>query len=470
MHCIWLAEAFFSRARLTAFVAQIFLLVLCVRRDSCGAFALFGVAGFAFCLIFGFDLTYLNWLRFKTAILIFCIKAARSARFQTKDATMMDKRNFFKNLGLISAAGATAGLAASASAAPKNSPLAGRAVFNVLDFGAKGDGKTSDTAAIQKALDAAGEAKGTAYFPSGAYLCSGLKARANSALAAEPQWGCRGVAGAVLRLENPSADSLLDITGAFGVRVYGLCFQGAASGSASAIFLNNASGLGSQEDCASVENCKITGFRGDAVRLLNARLFALRGNLFAGNAGAGAALAGRGGLVSGNRFSANAGGGFVCRDSGSEVVFSLNRVDSNGRYGLEVADGCDWNITGNSFNRNLGPGLSMRAVSNSAVVSNVFRANGRTDSKDRPQEASCHALMTGCRGVAFASNSAMAGRGASGKGPYSPLFGIVARDCSFCALTSNAFFNGFTAEMLRNIGGCDREFSVSGNVQCPLAL
>lgn len=409
-------------------------------------------------------------MRFKTAILTFCIKTARSARFQTKNAAIMDKRNFLKNLGLISAAGATAALPASASAAPKDSPLAGRAVFNVLDFGAKGNGKTSDTAAIQKALDAAGEAKGAAYFPSGTYLCSGLKARANSMLFAEPQWGYRGVAGAVLRLENPAADSLLDITGAFGARVCGLCFQGAASGSASAIFLNNASGFGPQEDCATVENCKITGFQGDAVRLLNARLFVLRGNLFADNAGAGAALTGRDGLVLGNRFSANAGGGFVCRDSGSEVVFSANRVDSNGRYGLELAEGVAWNITGNSFDRNLGPGLTMRAVSNSTVVSNVFRANGKVDSKDRPQEASCHVLMTGCRGVAFSSNSAMAGRDASGKGPYSPLFGIVARDCSFCALTSNAFFNGFTAEMLRNIGGCDREFSVSGNVQCPLAL
>jgi polygalacturonase len=44
------------------------------------------------------------------------------------------------------------------------------ATFNVRDFGATGDGKTFDTAAIQKALDAGGGAGGTVEFPAGTYL------------------------------------------------------------------------------------------------------------------------------------------------------------------------------------------------------------------------------------------------------------------------------------------------------------
>jgi len=49
------------------------------------------------------------------------------------------------------------------------------ATFNVRDFGATGDGKTFDTAAVQKALDAGGVAGGTVEFPAGTYLSQPLK-------------------------------------------------------------------------------------------------------------------------------------------------------------------------------------------------------------------------------------------------------------------------------------------------------
>ena len=39
-------------------------------------------------------------------------------------------------------------------------------IFSVLDFGAKGDGKTKDTVAIQNTLNAAAGKGGTVYFPS----------------------------------------------------------------------------------------------------------------------------------------------------------------------------------------------------------------------------------------------------------------------------------------------------------------
>src|SRR5436309_4297394 len=56
--------------------------------------------------------------------------------------------------------------------------FAASAVVNVQDFGAKGDGKTLDTAAIQKALDQGG----TVRVPAGTYLCGPLTLRTKTTL------------------------------------------------------------------------------------------------------------------------------------------------------------------------------------------------------------------------------------------------------------------------------------------------
>src|SRR5207247_8738347 len=54
-------------------------------------------------------------------------------------------------------------------------------VLSVRDFGAKGDGTTDDTAALQRALDAATEAGGgTVHAPRGNYLFAGHLNVANS--------------------------------------------------------------------------------------------------------------------------------------------------------------------------------------------------------------------------------------------------------------------------------------------------
>ena len=46
--------------------------------------------------------------------------------------------------------------------------------YSVRDYGAKGDGKTDDTAAFQKALDTAGQAGGgVVYAPRGNYFFAG---------------------------------------------------------------------------------------------------------------------------------------------------------------------------------------------------------------------------------------------------------------------------------------------------------
>jgi hypothetical protein len=58
-------------------------------------------------------------------------------------------------------------------------------VYNVKNFGAKGDGTTDDTTAVQKTLNAVSKVKGTVYFPKGTYLINAtqsLTVKANTKL------------------------------------------------------------------------------------------------------------------------------------------------------------------------------------------------------------------------------------------------------------------------------------------------
>jgi polygalacturonase len=71
----------------------------------------------------------------------------------------------------------------SASPRPSLSFAAEESAFNVKKFGATGDGKTLDTRAINKAIDAAAATGGgTVYFPAGNYLSVSIHLKSNIAL------------------------------------------------------------------------------------------------------------------------------------------------------------------------------------------------------------------------------------------------------------------------------------------------
>lgn len=51
-------------------------------------------------------------------------------------------------------------------------PQAEKSIYDVYDFGAKGDGKTNDQKAIQKAIDTCGKTGGTVLLKNGIFLKS----------------------------------------------------------------------------------------------------------------------------------------------------------------------------------------------------------------------------------------------------------------------------------------------------------
>jgi len=84
--------------------------------------------------------------------------------------TMSARRNLLKGIGSLAAFAMFAEPTASAQPQPADRP----GVLNVRDFGAKGDGKSDDTQAFQKAIDTAHAMSGNIVFvPRGDYLIVG---------------------------------------------------------------------------------------------------------------------------------------------------------------------------------------------------------------------------------------------------------------------------------------------------------
>jgi len=96
----------------------------------------------------------------------------------------MIRRDFLRNgsSGLVAACLADAPLAAQGTARGEQGSR-----FEVIQFGAKGDGKTIDTPAVNRAIDAASAAGGgTVVFPAGTYACYSIRLKSHITLLLEP--------------------------------------------------------------------------------------------------------------------------------------------------------------------------------------------------------------------------------------------------------------------------------------------
>ena len=380
-----------------------------------------------------------------------------------------NKRDFLLGttvLGVSGLAGAFSAGAAERGSAGTSS------VFNVLDFGAKGDGKAADSEGIQKALDAAGSVSGTVYFPPGRYRCHDLKVHPHTTVLAEPQWGYRGDAGAMLLLDSDEAECLLNITGAFGVHLRGLFLQGqrGAKKAIHGVFLNNPEKYSSQEDSIVIDDCKIEGFSGHGVHLLRVWLFIIRHSIMQGNQGCGVQITGWDGFVTDNQFSGNGSHGFGCDSVGATVMFTANRVEWNQGYGLSLLGGDAWNVTGNCFDRNWGAGVCALKMRTTTITGNVFRRCGK-DSRLLPEgERSCQVRLEECSGLTFVANVCAAGRDDGGKGEYTPQFGFLVRKLSHCVISSNTLFRGYLKEIAADLGDHGPEYLFANNVGSPIGV
>lgn len=359
------------------------------------------------------------------------------------------------------------------------------AVFNVSEFGAKGDGTAADSAAVQRALDAAAKCSGTVWFPAGTYRVHDLKVASGVMLKGDPKWIYRSdLAGAVLQLDSAEAKCCIDISQAFGVRIVGLLLNGdipmtgrmaerqeddwgLPAHRVHGILMDHGNRMSPYEDCPVIESTKVQNFSGDGLRLWGCWCMTIRHSQFAFNGGNGVTHRGYDGFVSDNQFSGNLGSGFSSALGSSTVAFTANRVECNHAYGLRIASwdggkglqGTTWNVTGCNFDCNHKAGLYFEDVIQSTVMGNVFHRSGEAQ-----------IVLEGCKGVAVVGNTSKATRAQFAKDTFVPAAGMVLKDLASCVVKDNVFWRGYCERLIDDKGGHSDGTVIRDNVGTPMEV
>ena len=348
-------------------------------------------------------------------------------------------------------------------------------MIDIRDFGAVDDGVTDSSAAIQAALDRAGECGGCVYVPTGTFLCHDLTMRHHTSLYGHASWSFRRFGGSILKLNDAKARCILDITGAFGVSITGLSLDGGQLGDdVHGILLDKEVPNLEEEDSPRIDTCRVGHFSGDAVHLEKAWCFSIRHSMLC-HSRHGLYLKGWDGFILDNWFSGNRGWGIYACDGphNAAVTCTGNRVEWNHAGGFAMRNAVHWNITGNYFDRSGGPSVAILEANNPdnphnynlTVTGNIFNRSGAGFGQELEEKYLCHMLVEDTYNLTCMGNTMLIGVDDFGGGNLSPLYGYVLDRLARSEIRSTVGDRGCVKQPVWDKGGHGQGFVLeSGNI------
>ena len=350
-------------------------------------------------------------------------------------------------------------------------------LFDITAYGAIGDGRTDCTDAIQAALDAAESVAGCVVVPPGDYLCGRLAVPRGVSLVGYHAWSFRHNGSSILTLRSGDESCLLDLTGAIGCTIRGLCLCGGQLGKnvhGMMVTHDDYNGAG-EEDTPTIEDCRVDSFSGDGLHLNHIWCFSVRHSMFCHNGGHGIYINGWDGFILDNWMSGNRGAGLYTDKVAASVTATGNRVEWNRLGGFWLYKANTFNITGNYFDRSGGPALAVRTAGDEVsdtltVTGNVFNRSGAGDFTDAALDDpydNAHIRMERCVNAVVTGNTFRAGTNDGGGGRLSPDFAVVIRHLRVCIIRDNVMHCGMLKQGLVDLGEHEGDVVTDGNVGAP---
>ena len=346
--------------------------------------------------------------------------------------------------------------------------------LNIKSFGAKGDGKTDDTPALLKAMEAATQSDGTVYFPHGNYLIHPVKVPSHITLLGYSAWAYANkdkadkdyIGKTILTANSGNGRALLDLDNNRGIRIIGLTLDGKKLGKRMHGIYARHSGC---EQNNNIEDCRIQRFSGSGIRLERSWVFGVRRCLLMFNQEHGVDVTGGyDGWMIDNQFTANGGFGLFARGEphpdktdeeikdlkffgGASVMVTANRIEWNKKGGISLNKSNSMQITGCAVDHNFGPGLKITNGTAHTISGNLFRSNG-VDAKD---DACSQIWLENVNGVSVTGNSIWGWYNRKEykfEFPY-PFYGIIAKNLKGGVISSNAMYHSSSKEGVSDRGG-----------------